>query len=165
MARKDDATCYRMMASTTKLIIGMDLLVAGTIAVAMFAAHPLSGAWIPPALFTTIAIYLLVGYFRGGIRAGPSGVTVGKLAGRRIGVPWPDVEGFAVVEVHGKTTTYYVGVMRKGAKPVLTGACCYEDAFTRKRTARLKERAAQVIDALETIRLRQPSGTLTSRRC
>jgi hypothetical protein len=58
----------------------------------------------PPALVSAIAIYLLAGYFLGGIRPGPSGVTVGKL----------------------------------------------------KRKAELKAHAAQVIDALEAIRLRRP---------
>jgi hypothetical protein len=156
MAGTDDATWYRMMASTTRFFIRVDLLVAGTLTVIALAADPRSGAWIPPALFAAIAVYLLVGYLLGGIRAGPSGVTVGKLAGHRISVPWPDVERFAIVPVHGRGTTYYVAVVLKGAKPVLTGACCYEEAVARKRTAQVKERAAQVIDALEAIRLRQP---------
>jgi hypothetical protein len=156
MARKDDATWYRMMAPSTKFFIRLDLVVAGTITVIAVTADPRSDGWLPPALFAAIAIYLLAGYFLGGIRAGPSGVTVGKLAGRRIRVSWPDVERFAIVPVRGRGTTYYVGVVRKGAKPVLTGACCYEEAVARKRRAKVKAQADQVIDALEAIRLRQP---------
>jgi hypothetical protein len=60
-------------------------------------------------LVSAIAIYLLAGYFLGGIRPGPSGA-----------------------------------------------ACCYEEAIARKRKAELKAHAAQVIDALEAIRLRRP---------
>jgi hypothetical protein len=156
MARKADATWYRMMGTSTKLIIRVDLLIAGTITVAMLAAHPRSAGWIPPGFLTAVAIYLQASYFLGGIRAAPSGVTVGKLAGRRIHVPWPDVERFALVPVRGRATTYYIGVVRKDAKPVLTAACCYEEALRRKRRAEIKAHAAQVIDALEADRLRQP---------
>jgi hypothetical protein len=162
MARKDDATWHRMMAPSTKFFVWLDLLVAGTLAVIALAADPRSDGWLPPALFAAVAVYLLVGYFVGGIRAGPSGVTVGKLAGRRIHVPWPQVERFAIVPVRGRGTTYYVGVVRKDAKPVLTGACCFEEALARKRRAKVKARAGQVIDALEAIRLRQP-GQSTSQ--
>jgi hypothetical protein len=163
MARKDDARWYRMMGSTAKFCIRADLLVAGSITLLAFNAHPHSAGWLPSAFATAIAVYLLAGYFLGGIRAGPSGVMVGKLAGRRIHVPWPDVERFAIVPVRGRGTTYYyVGVVRKDVKPVLTGACCYEEGFTRKRTARVEAQAAQVVDALEAIRLRQP-GQSTSR--
>jgi hypothetical protein len=164
MAAKDDATWYRMMASTMKFFIRVDLLVAGTLAIIAFTADPRSGAWIPPALFAGIAIYFLVGYFLGGIRAGPSGVTVGKLAGRRIRVPWADVERFDIVPVRGRGTTYYVGVVRKGAKPALTGACCYEEAVARTRTAKIKEQAAHVVDELEAIRLRQPGQSTSQSR-
>jgi hypothetical protein len=162
MARKDDATWYRMMAPSTKFFIRLDLVVAGTITVIAITGDPRSDGWLPPALFAAIAIYLLVGYFLGGIRAGPSGVTVGKLFGRRIHVSWPDVERFAIVPVRGRGTTYYVGVVRKGGKPVLTGACCYEEALARKRRAKVKAQADRVIDALEAIRLRQP-GQSTSQ--
>jgi hypothetical protein len=156
MARKDDATWYRMMATSTKFFIRVDLLIAGTITVIALTADPRSPGWLPPAFVSAIALYLLVGYFLGGIRADPSGVTVGKLAGRRIHVPWPDVERFAIVPVRGRATTYYVGVVRQDGKPALTAACCYEEAIARKRKAEIKAHAAQVIDALEAIRLRQP---------
>jgi hypothetical protein len=156
MARKDDAAWYRMMATSTKFFIRVDLLIAGTITVIALTADPRSDGWLPPAFFSAIALYLLAGYFLGGIRAAPSGVTVGKLAGRRIHVPWPDVERFAIVPVRGRGTTYYVGVVRKDAKPVLTAACCYEQAVSRKRKAEITAHAAQVVDALEAIRLRQP---------
>jgi hypothetical protein len=156
MAGKGDGAWYRMMAASTKFFIRVDLLIAGTITVIALTADPRSDGWLPPACFSAIALYLLAGYFLGGIRAAPSGVTVGKLAGRRIHVPWPDVERFAIVPVRGRGTTYYVGVMRKDAKPVLTAACCYEEALARKRRAEMKAHAAQVIDALEAIRLRQP---------
>jgi hypothetical protein len=156
MARKDDVAWHRMMATSTKFFIRVDLLIAGTITVIALTADPRSDGWLPPAFFSAIAIYVLAGYFLGGIRAAPSGVTVGKLAGRRIHVPWPDVERFAIVPVRGRATTYYVGVVRKDAKPVLTAACCYEEALARKRRAGIKAHAAQVVDALEAIRLRQP---------
>jgi hypothetical protein len=162
MARKDNATWYRMMGSTAKLFIYVDLLVVGTITAIAAGGNPRSHGWIPPALIVAIGVYMLVGYYLGGIRAGPSGVTVGKLAGRRIHVPWADVERFEVVPVRGRNNTYYFGVVRKGEKPVLTAACCYEDTFTRKGKAKVEARAAQVIDALEAIRLRQ-SGRSASQ--
>jgi hypothetical protein len=65
MPRKDDAAWYRMMATSTKFFIRVDLLIAGTITVIALTANPRSDGWLPPALVSAIAIYLLAGYFRG----------------------------------------------------------------------------------------------------